>query len=401
MPFFLDGNPSQGEISEAVNYLLSNFSQSVVADPSTGQIVGPAGEVTGYLYKYIAVKYADSFDGTLNFSNVPTNRYYYGIRNTDSSTESTNPADYIWYNYVAGFGTTNFLWYIITGGRQISFQVSPALPNPGWVQDAGTAIDLDYSTTAVSSPANFVVIRVANSSAAPTSGEVLAAIGRDPIDGDLCIVNYNSGIYSIQYKYTSGWAIFQKVITGDLIVANSITATNIAASTITATQIAANTITAANMVTGTITAASGILADAVITSAKIADLNVETAKIANNAVTASVSQASSSSFTFTAPAGSNVLLLITIVSALTQHVSSGGGIGPVIASAVLARNGTTLRAFSLSVTEYYVGVTNTIYALGDGTLSYLDTGTGTSNTYTMSIPTGISTFNWTALITKK
>ena len=227
MPFFLDGNPSQGEISEAVNYLLSNFSQSVVADPSTGQIVGPSGEVTGYLYKYISVKYADSFDGTLNFSNSPTNRYYYGIRNTDSSTESTNPADYIWYSYPAGFSTTRFLWYIIPGGRQISFQVSATQPNPGWVQDAGTAIDLDYTTTSVSSPANFVVIRVANDSSAPTNPEVLAAIGRDPIDGDLCIVNYNSGIYSLQYKYTSGWAIFQKVITGDLVVASSITASNL------------------------------------------------------------------------------------------------------------------------------------------------------------------------------
>jgi hypothetical protein len=227
MPFFLDGDPTPSELSEAVNYLLSNFSQSVVADPSTGQIVGPAGDVTGYLYKYIAVKYADSFDGTLNFSNTPTNRYYYGVRNTDSSTESTNPSDYVWYSYPAGFGTTLFLWYIIPGGRQISFQVSATQPNPGWVQDAGTAIDLDYSTTAVSSPANFVVIRVANDSSAPTSGEVLAAIGRDAIDGDLCIVNYNSGIYSLQYRYSSGWAVFQKVITGDLVVASSITASNL------------------------------------------------------------------------------------------------------------------------------------------------------------------------------
>lgn len=254
MPFFLDGNPSQAEISEAVNYLLSNFSQSVVADPSTGQIVGPAGEVTGYLYKYIAVKYADSFDGTLNFSNTPTNRYYYGVRNTDSSTESTNPADYVWYHYPAGFGTTLFLWYIITGGRQIAFQVSATQPNPGWVQDAGTAIDLDYSTTAGNTPANFVVIRVANDSSAPTNPEVLAAIGRDPINGDLCIVNYNSGIYSLQYKYNSGWAIFQKVLTGDLVVADSITGTNIAANTITAGKLNVSQLSAISADMGTITA---------------------------------------------------------------------------------------------------------------------------------------------------
>jgi hypothetical protein len=254
MPFFLDGDPTPSELSEAVNYLLSNFSQSVVADPSTGQIVGPAGDVTGYLYKYIAVKYADSFDGTLNFSNTPTNRYYYGVRNTDSSTESTNPSDYVWYHYPAGFSTTLFLWYIIPGGRQISFQVSALQPNPGWVQDAGTSIDLDYSTTAVSSPANFVVVRVANSSAAPTSGEVLAAIGRDAINGDLCIVNYNSGIYSLQYKYNSGWAIFQKVLTGDLVVASSITGSNIAATTITADKLNVTSLSAISANMGTITA---------------------------------------------------------------------------------------------------------------------------------------------------
>ncbi|MGI9142927.1 MAG: hypothetical protein ACR2IJ_07010 [Fluviibacter sp.] len=256
MPFLLDGNPTQGEISEAVNYLLSNFSQSVVADPSTGQIIGPSGEVTGYLYKYMFVKYADSFDGSVNFSNSPTGRSYYGIRNSDSSTESTNPADYIWTQVTGGFGSTKYLWYIITGGRQISFQVSTTQPNPGWVQDGGSAIDLDYATTAVSSPANFVVIRVANNSAAPTNSEVVAAIGRDPIDGDLCIVNYNSGIYSIQYRYSSGWSVFQKVITGDLVVASSIVGSNIAASTITGSKIAAGTITSGNIAANTITASN-------------------------------------------------------------------------------------------------------------------------------------------------
>ena len=243
MPFLLDGNPTQGEISEAINYLLSNFTQSVSADSTTGQIIGPGGEVVGYLYKYMYVKYADSFDGSVNFSNSPTGRLYYGTRNSDDATESTNPSDYIWTQVTGGFGSTKYLWYIVTGGRQISFQVSTSLPNPGWVQDTGAAIDLDYVTTAASTPANFVVIRVANNSAAPTNPEVLAAIGRDPIDGDLCIVNYNSGIYSIQYKYTSGWAIFQKVITGDLDVAQSITGTNIAANTITASNIQANSIT--------------------------------------------------------------------------------------------------------------------------------------------------------------
>jgi hypothetical protein len=253
MPFFLDGNPSQGEISEAVNYLLSNFTQNVSADPATGQITGPTGEGVGYLYKYIDVKYSDSFDGTSNFSNSPTNRAYYGLRNDDSSTESTNPADYSWYKVTGGFGTTKFLYYLTTGGRQIQFQISTSVPNAGWIQDSGSAIDLDI-TTKTNAVANFVVIRVANSSAAPSDAECISAIGRTPMSGDICTVNYNSGLYSLTFKYTTGWAIFQKYITGDLIVANSIVASNIAANTITAGQIASNTITAGQIASATITA---------------------------------------------------------------------------------------------------------------------------------------------------
>jgi hypothetical protein len=243
MPFFLDGNPTQSEVSEAVNYLLSNFTQNVSADPSTGQVSGPSGSVSGYLYKYISVKYADSFDGTVNFSNSPTSRLYYGIRNSDSSTESTNPADYLWTLVTGGFGSTKNLYYITTGGRQIQFAVSTSIPNTGWVIDPATAIDLDVISGA-NGPANFVIIRITNDSSAPTNAECISAIGRTPISGDLATVNYNSGISSIVYKYTTGWAVFQKYITGDLIVAATIVAANIASNTITATQIASNTITA-------------------------------------------------------------------------------------------------------------------------------------------------------------
>ena len=246
MPFFLDGNPTSSEVSEAVNYLLSNFTQNVNADPATGQVSGPTGAVTGYLYKYISVKYADSFDGTVNFSNSPTGRLYYGIRNSDDSTESTNPADYLWTLVAGGFGTTKFLYYITTGGRQIQFAVATSTPNTGWIIDPSTAIDLDVISGA-NGPANYVVIRITNSSTPPTDAECIAAVGRAPIANDMCTVNYNSGISSIVYKYTTGWAVFQKYITGDLIVAATIVAANIAANTITGSKIAANTITATNL----------------------------------------------------------------------------------------------------------------------------------------------------------
>jgi hypothetical protein len=145
MPFSLTSNPSLTEISDAINYLLNNFGSNVSIDLQTGIIAGPSGRISN-LYKYISIKYATSYDGTVGFSNVPTNATYYGIRNSNSSTESTNPADYIWYK-TTGFGTTNFLWYIVAGGRQIDFYLSATSPGIYYVKDPGTAIDIDIVTT--------------------------------------------------------------------------------------------------------------------------------------------------------------------------------------------------------------------------------------------------------------
>ena len=147
MPFFLDGNPTTSEISEAVNYLLGNFPVGNTINPDTGQVVKPGGEIYGYIYKYMAIKYADSYDGSVGFSNTPTNKAYYGLRNSDTSAESSNPPDYVWYEATGGFGTTKFLWYIATGGRQIQFAVATSAPDAGWVQDPGSSIDLDVVTS--------------------------------------------------------------------------------------------------------------------------------------------------------------------------------------------------------------------------------------------------------------
>jgi len=147
MPFALTNDPSQSEISEAINYLLANFGPNLAADPNNGQISGPSGVIIAYLYQYIAVKYADSFDGSLNFSNSPTGRLYYGLRNSNDSVESTNPADYIWYQATGGFGSTKFLYYQTNGGRQINFVVATTAPNSTYLKESGSSIDLDVVTT--------------------------------------------------------------------------------------------------------------------------------------------------------------------------------------------------------------------------------------------------------------
>lgn len=146
MTFALDYNPTPSEVSGAINYLLANFSPGLSADPVTGQVSGPTGTVLSYLYKYLAVKYADSADGAVNFSDYPTGREYYGLRNTDDSTESTNPADYIWTKVAGGFGTTKFLWYQTGGGRQVDFAVDTVAPNSYFIQADVAAIDLDVVT---------------------------------------------------------------------------------------------------------------------------------------------------------------------------------------------------------------------------------------------------------------
>jgi hypothetical protein len=149
MTFALTNNPTQSEVSEAINYLLANFGSNLVADNTTGIITGPSGVIIAYLYQFLAVKYADSFDGSVNFSNSPTNRQYYGLRNTTSSVESPDYADYIWYQAAGGFGTTKFLWYQTSGGRQVNFFVGTAAPDASYVQESGSAIDLDIVTTVV------------------------------------------------------------------------------------------------------------------------------------------------------------------------------------------------------------------------------------------------------------
>ena len=146
MPFALDSNPSNIELSDSINYLLANFGANLSADPNTGVITGPTGQTIAYLYQYLSIKYADSSDGALNFSNSPTNRLFYGIRNSNSLVESTNPADYLWLRVAGGFSTTKFLFYQTTGGRQIDIAVDTTNPTPNYVQDTGSVIDLDLLT---------------------------------------------------------------------------------------------------------------------------------------------------------------------------------------------------------------------------------------------------------------
>jgi hypothetical protein len=73
-----------------------------------------------YVEKYLSVAYADDEVGA-GFSLSPTNKFYYGLYNTDSSSPSLNPNDYNWYPSDPDFGTNIYLVYVNRTGRKFSF----------------------------------------------------------------------------------------------------------------------------------------------------------------------------------------------------------------------------------------------------------------------------------------
>ena len=151
MPFALDGNPSPSEISEAINYILANLSSGtppgqyvVNNNPTTGFISNSVGTLLQYQYRYLDVKYADNTAG-LNFTDNPYGRLYFGLYNTDTVTESTDPNQYTWFQVTGGFGGTKTLWVVTAGGRHASFAASQEAPdlNQNWRLVPVRSIDLD------------------------------------------------------------------------------------------------------------------------------------------------------------------------------------------------------------------------------------------------------------------
>jgi len=151
MPFSIDSDPSQSEISDALNYLLANIGAGIPPDayavsnnPTTGFVSNTLGDILQYQYRYLDIKYADNASG-LNFSDNPYSRLYFGLRNTEEVTESLNPADYIWFSVAGGFGINKVLWIAVTGGRHVAYAVSQDAPdgNQNWQVAPIQSVDLD------------------------------------------------------------------------------------------------------------------------------------------------------------------------------------------------------------------------------------------------------------------
>ena len=264
-------------------------------DTTTGIIADGYGNVVGYLYRYLAIKYADNNVG-LNFSNNPTGRLYYGLRNTDVTTESTNPTDYTWYLADGGgFGTTRFLFYKNTGGRTIQFNINTAPIDYKWLLDNGSVIDLDNlvpaSTISNTEILNNAITELKIAANAVTAAKTnIAAI--NPLNGQLAadIVNATN----ILDGAVGTTKIANDAITTPKILAGSITGIKIAADSIDANKIQANAVTAdkilANAVVADKIAADAVTSDKIVanavTAVKILAGTITGDKIAANTVTA-------------------------------------------------------------------------------------------------------------------
>lgn len=227
--FALTTGHSMTDIIGGLNYALSTIGTGGVADnvvisnPDTGIISNnTTGAVIGYLYRYLFVRYATSADGSTGFSSSPTNATYYGLRNIDTFSPSSNPADYIWYQVAGGgFGTTKTMFYSNTGGRQIQFVIGTTNPGGTYVATT-TTIDLDNLTinlTQASSSFNpaFISVPMAGSPAAPVFTGINPKVGVSANNASVPFiaaqtdndVTFTNGTWRIGQGATGGYSNIQ------------------------------------------------------------------------------------------------------------------------------------------------------------------------------------------------
>jgi hypothetical protein len=190
-----------------------------------GALIAPDGTITGYVERFMHVKYADDPIGT-GITDTVTSKAYYGFNNSSLSTESTNPTDYTWKLVAGGFGTTNFLYYKCTGNRNIQWAVNNVAPGYDWQIVPSGSIDLDIlSSTAVNSIPSFISSFSPATFAIPYSGSAYTFAGVTPT-----LTGTNNGI-AVQFsaaqtdaaQASNTWRIGNSSTTGY----TDITATNI------------------------------------------------------------------------------------------------------------------------------------------------------------------------------
>ena len=399
---------SSDQMLDSVNYLLSNLGQSGNvgnATIPTGTLIGNtttglvstynygSGVPYSYLYQYLNLRYANNATGTSGFSTVPTNSNYFGVYNSVTSSASSVPAAYTWFQVAGGFSTTKFIYYSTQGGRQVQLVPANTAPSSSFIQStANVAIDLDIVTTAAGTPGErgpiamaYVVTpatpvgasdyqltawwEAARDSATPPIGT-----GLTPVTGDTGTFIYGAGVGtpSVTYEYTgSGWTpVVQQVISGNVLVANSTPGTAITAASITGNRIADATLTGNLIVSSTITGnlivpgtlTGNLIAANTITANNIAANTITANNIATNTITAS--QIAANTITAT-----NIQTgTITSNQIAANTITSNNILAGTITSSRIAAN--TITANNISTSYLYTGniVSNTA-TLGSNTSS--------------------------------
>ena len=157
MSYFVTPQASSNQIAGAINYILANLNTNVNPNFTTGIVnststtaTASTGQTTAYLYRYLDVAYADNGSGSVNFSSSPlSTNSYYGLRNTNDNTYSTNPADYVWYKINGTFSGGMLLWYQTFGGLQINLIAATSAPTINY-QNPVTATPIDLSVVSTS-----------------------------------------------------------------------------------------------------------------------------------------------------------------------------------------------------------------------------------------------------------
>ena len=189
-------------------YFFSRMVNSLGTSPYSPASTAFVWKPTTFQYseRYLSVAYADNATGTSNFSLSPTNRLYYGLLNTASSSGIHTYDEYTWYPADPAFGTNKFLCYANRTGRKFSFATGFAdyaagtgafVPTQaiifdprlwGALPDGLNEIDLDMGTGQVISTGTTTVgtgeIAVTNN----PDGKVIASLKP--------YLDFGSGIYS-------------------------------------------------------------------------------------------------------------------------------------------------------------------------------------------------------------
>lgn len=164
-----------------------------------------------YTERYLAVAYADDITGATNFSLSPTNRSYYGLLNTSSSSGVFTYDQYTWYLADPSFGTNKYLCYANRTGRKFSFDTGfadYAASTGSFVPTQATIFD-PRLWSALPSGSNFIDLDMG-------TGQILSTGTTTVGTGEIAVTNSPDGkvVASLKQYLDFGSGVYSQTATG-------------------------------------------------------------------------------------------------------------------------------------------------------------------------------------------